>query len=80
MRTQTFITELDAVRNALYQQLKFILNQIAIHHHNQDEEQKEQFLQQRFAIEKTISKLTVIIRAEADLVLTDIIEGQHDNA
>lgn len=80
MRTQTFITELDAVRNALYQQLKFILNQIAIHHHNQDEEQKEQFLQQRFAIEKTISKLTVIIRAEADLVLTDIIEGQNDNA
>lgn len=80
MRTQTFITELDAVRNALYEQLKFILNQIAIHHHNQDEEQKEQFLQQRFAIEKTISKLTVIIRAEADLVLTDIIEGQHDNA
>ena len=80
MRTQTFITELDAVRNALYQQLKFIMNQIAIHHHNQDEEQKEEFLQQRFAIEKTISKLTVIIRAEADLVLTDIIEGQHDNA
>lgn len=80
MRKQTFITELDAVRNALYQQLKFILSQVA-HYQNKDAEQYEEFLQQSFAIEKTISKLNYIIREEADLVLKDIVEEQqNDNA
>ena len=80
MRKQTFITELVAVRNALYQQLKFILSQVA-HYKNKDEEQYQEFLQQSFAIEKTISKLTYIIREEADLVLKDLVEEQqNDNA
>lgn len=78
MRKQTFITELDAVRNALYQQLKFILSQVA-HYKNKDAEQYEEFLQQRFAIEKTISKLNYIIREEADLVLKDIVEEQQND-
>jgi len=78
MRKQTFITELDAVRNALYQQLKFILFQIA-HYHKKDDEQYEDFMQQRFAIEKTISKLNFIIREEADLVLKDIVEEQQND-
>jgi len=78
MRKQTFITELTAVREELYQQLKFILSQVA-HYHKKDEEQYEEFLQQRFAIEKTISKLNFIIREEADFVLTDIFEGQQND-
>lgn len=78
MRKQTFITELDAVRNALYQQLKFILSRVA-YYHKKDEEQYEEFLQQRFAIEKTISKLNYIIREEADLVLKDIVEEQQND-
>ena len=79
MRKQTVIKGLEIVKDSLYQQLKFIISQLTIHHENKDEEQYQQFLQQRYAIESSIQMLNYIIKEEADHTLKQVQEVPNDN-